>query len=74
MRLGALSKMVIGRVLVPGSDIAFGGEPVDVARFLANHVKSSCLLQEFAPPFPTLFTYCIYVSAFVCLCAFTFPS
>ena len=32
VRLGALTKTVIGRVLVPGSDFAFGGEPMDVAR------------------------------------------
>ena len=29
--LGGERKTVTGRVLVPGSDIAFGGEPVDVA-------------------------------------------
>ena len=67
IRLGALSKTVIGRVLVPGSDFAFGGEPVDVARFGVNHVKSSCLLWEFCTPLPSLFTYRIYVSA-LCAC------
>ena len=52
---------------MPGSDFAFGGEPVDVAQFGVNHVKSLCLLREFAPPLHSVFTYRIYVSA-LCAC------
>ena len=57
-RLSALRKTVIGRVLVPVSDFAFGGEPMDVAWFEVNNVKSSCLLREFAPP-PSLLSLLI---------------
>ena len=55
-------KMMIGRGLVPGLDIAFGGEPMDVALLWANHVKSSCLLGSLHP-----------LALFSLLTAFTFP-